>query len=318
MKRVYVTLGLIIALLFIGFAWWKHGTSPVNSKNKTPKIFVVEPGQGVRAIAKNLKDQGLIKDPVVFFLLTKKMRIDNKIEAGDYRLFPSMNAGDIAQELTHGTLDIWVTIPEGQRASEIAETLKEKMPNYDESWDAKLEENEGYLFPDTYLVPTDADIDTIISLMRNNFDSKYSTIDTSNTKLSKAQIVSIASLIEREARHQEDRPIVSGVIQNRLGQGMKLDLDATIQYALGYQADEKRWWKSALSLDDLALNSPYNTYKVAGLPPTPISNPGIESLRAAVNPTDSDYLYYITDKNGINHYAKTLQEHNNNINKYGL
>ncbi|MCL4387469.1 endolytic transglycosylase MltG, partial [Patescibacteria group bacterium] len=126
----------------------------------------------------------------------------------------------------------------------------------------------------------------------------------------------VAYLIEREAKKDEDRPLVASVILNRFNIGMKLDIDATIQYALGYQEDEKRWWKKSLTLDDIKLNSPYNTYRVSGLPPTPISNPGLASLQAVVNPSDTNYLYYITDSKGINHYGKTLEEHNANIQKY--
>lgn len=318
MKRVYVTVAILLVLFVIALAWWINGTSAVNKNDNTPKIFVIQPGQGIRAVSKNLKDQGLIKDQVAFFLLTKKMGIDSKIQAGEFRLFPSMSASDIANEFTHGTQDLWVTVPEGQRALEIAETLENKMPNYDPSWNQTLEENEGYLFPDTYSFPRDADIDMIVKTMRDNFDSKYTTLDTSKTNLSKAQIVTLASLIEREARHDEDRPIVSSVINNRLDIGMKLDIDATLQYVLGYQPDEKRWWKQGLTNEDKLINSPYNTYRVAGLPPAPISNPGIESLRAAVNPTSTEYLYYITDQTGTNRYGKTLDEHEANIQEYGL
>lgn len=318
MKRLYVTFGILVLLIVISFVWWKNGTSAADPNNNTPKIFIIEPGQGVRAIAKNLKDQGLIKDQIVFFLLTKKLGLDSKIQAGDYRLFSSMSASEIANELTHGTLDIWITVPEGQRALEIADSLKEKMPEFEESWNKVLEENEGYLFPDTYLFPKDSTIETIVSLMRKNFDTKYENLDTSKTDLTKEEIVILASLIEREARHSEDRPKVSSVIHNRLDLGMKLDIDATIQYALGYQENEKRWWKSGLTNGDKQINSPYNTYRVAGFPPAPISNPGLSSLEAAIKPSETDYLYYITDKSGTNRYAETFEQHEANIEKYGL
>lgn len=318
MKRILITIGLLIIISSAALLWWKHGISPKDPDNNTPKIFIIEQGQGVRAIAKNLKDQGLIKDPVVFFLLTKQLRLDGKIQAGDYRLFPSMSATEIAKELTHGTLDIWITIPEGKRALEIAEELKEKMPKYEPLWNGELEKNEGYLFPDTYLFPKDANIETIISLMKNNFDLKYKTLNTSKTNLSKEEIVTLASLIEREAKHANDRPLVSSVINNRLNLGMKLDIDATLQYILGYQENQKRWWKEGLTSQDKLINSSFNTYRVAGLPPGPISNPGLSSLEAAVNPAKTDYLYYITDKNGTNRYAETFEKHQENISKYGL
>lgn len=318
MKRVYVTVTILAVLIVLSLSWWIRGTSPANSKDNTPKIFIIDKGQGVRAIAKNLKDLGLIKDPIAFFLLTKQTGLDSKIQAGSFRLNPSMSAKEIASQLTVGTLDIWITIPEGQRAGEIADALEKNMPNYDPSWNAKLEANEGYLFPDTYLMPKDADIDTIIMIMRKNFDSKFDTLDTSKTILSKEQIVTLGSLIEREARHAEDRPIVSSVIHNRLGIGMKLDIDATLQYIRGYDKVQKKWWPNNITNEDKKSASLYNTYGRAGLPPAPISNPGLSSLEAAVNPANSNYLYYITDANGVNRYAETLDEHEENISTYGL
>ncbi len=317
MKR-FLVLVVILFLICGGlFAWWKNGLEPVNKNDKTSKIFVVEKGTGLRAISNNLKEQGLIKDSIIFFLLTRKLNLDKRIEAGDFRLSPSMTTEEIINTLTHGTLDIWITIPEGKRADEIADILKENMPTYDESWRAILKEKEGYLFPDTYLFAKDSTINQIIFKLTENFETKYSTIQNLNS-LSQQEIVIIASLIEREAMRNQDRALVASVIENRLDIGMGLQIDATIQYALGYQENEQTWWKKNLTLDDLKINSPYNTYKNTGLPPTPISNPGLPALEAAANPASTNYLYYISDKNGINHYAKTLAEHNANIKKYGL
>lgn len=318
MKKRYVILVILAAFLSLTFLWWRNGLQPANTSNKQSKIFIVGKGQGVREIAKNLKNEGLIRDQIVFFLYARFNGIDKKIQAGDFRLNPSMKAAAVAENLTHGTLDIWVTIPEGLRADEIADILKTKMPSYDESWRIALRQNEGYLFPDTYLIPRGADADTVIKKLKETFEEKFKTLSFSKTNFSKNQIVIIASLIEREAKHDEDRALVASVILNRLGLGMKLDLDATIQYALGYQTDEKRWWKKSLTLEDLKLNSPYNTYKVAGLPPTPISNPGLSSLEAVINPARTNYLYYISDSKGVNHYAETIEQHNANIKKYGL
>jgi len=186
------------------------------------------------------------------------------------------------------------------------------------SWNEELEKYEGSLFPDTYLFPKDSTIDTIITIMTNNFEEKYKTLDTSRVNFSKEEIITLASLIEREAKHSDDRLRVSSVIHNRLDLGMKLDIDATLQYTLGFQPDEKRWWKKSLTNDDKKVNSPYNTYTRAGLPPGPISNPGLLSLEAAISPAQTDYLYYITDSSGQNRYAQTLEEHEENISKYGL
>lgn len=317
MKRLYVFFSLVCLSLIGGFLWWQNGTSAVNSKDKTINIFVVEKGAGVREIANKLKSEKLITSPIVFFLLVKKEGLDSKIQAGDFRLSPSMTTLEIAQNLTHGTLDIWVTIPEGKRAEEIADILQKSLPTYKDYWRNELDKNEGYLFPDTYLFPKDTDITTIVSVMKNTFEKKYQKLSI-NKNYTKNEIVTIASLIERETKHEEDRPLVASVITNRLRIGMKLDIDATIQYALGYQQAKKSWWKKELAQEDINLKSPYNTYRNPGLPPSPIANPGFASLQAAANPAKTNYLYYIADKNGINRYGSTLDEHEANIAKYGL
>ncbi len=318
MKKITISITLLVIVVFASTLWWKNGISPVNPSNKNPYVFVVEKGDGVREIANRLKSKGFIKSPIAFFLLVKQLGIDKKIEAGDFRLSPSMTAQEVAQNLTHGTLDIWITVPEGKRATEIAETLKEKIPTYNSSWINALVPNEGYLFPDTYLIPKDADIKTIVSQMKDNFDRKYATLDASKIKLSKNEIIILASMIEREAKFSEDRPLVASVLLNRFEIGMKLDIDATVQYLLGYSKEENNWWRKNITYADLKINSPYNTYLNAGLPPTPMANPGIEALKAIISPTNTNYIYYISDKTGHLHFAKNLQEQNANIEKFGL
>jgi len=319
MKKISF-LVVILILVAGGFlAWWINGTLPPTPSDKSPKGFAVKRGQGVREIANNLKSEGLIKDPVIFFIIVKKLGLDQKIQAGDFSLSPSMNAVDIAKALQVGTSDLRVVIPEGKRAEEIADILKDRLGSYQESWRASLVLYEGYLFPDTYSFPKDSTIDQIITIMRNNFEKKYNSIPPNNsTRLSKEQVVIIASLVEREAKRAEDRPLVASVILNRLRTGMPLQIDATIQYALGYQTGGKTWWKKEVTFDDLKINSTYNTYTNPGLPPHPISNPGQEALSAVINVPNTGYLFYVSDKSGHNHYAKTLEEHNANIQKYGL
>ena len=319
MKRLIVGILLIILIVAGVWAWWTNGLQSADTKDHTAKIFVVKKGDGVREISFNLKKEGLIKDPTVFFLETKLLGLDKQLQAGDFRLNPSMSASEIAYNLTHGTLDIWVTIPEGQRADEIADTMEAKIPSYKPDWRVHLDANEGYLFPDTYLIPRTADVNIVISLMKTNFETKYASVkDTKTTNLSDQDTVIVASLIEREASFAQDRPLVASVIMNRLNIGMGLGIDPTVQYALGYQPDTKTWWKKDLTVSDLAVDSPYNTRKNPGLPPGPISNPGLSALKAALNPASSDYLYYLSDKQGHLHFAKTLAEHNANIKKYGI
>jgi UPF0755 protein len=305
----------IIAVILIGFFWWNLNLMPVNARDHNEVMFTVPPGSGIKAIARSLQSQGLIRNSFIFTIMTQQSGLDKKIQAGDFRLSPALSSKEIATRLSKGVEDIWVTIPEGKRAEEIAAILKDKIPEYDSSWEDELIKNEGYLFPDTYLIPHNATIDSIVTLLTSTFAERYKAVTTNKTNLTQQQIVTLASLIEREARHDQDRPLISSVMHNRLDIGMPLQIDATVQYAIGTEGD---WWKKDLTFDDLKVNSPYNTYVVTGLPPGPISNPGLKALQAAANPDNTDYLYYITDKNGVNHYAKTGEEHNANIRRYGL
>jgi UPF0755 protein len=316
MKRLIAIILILAIAVFSALVWWTDASQPVDPNNKNITIFTIEEGKGVRDIASNLKAKGLIKSPVAFFVLVRQQGLDKKIQAGRYRLSPSMNMSEVAQNLTHGSFDTTITFTEGQRAAELAEILKENISSYNPSWNSTLEQNEGYLFPDTYDFAPTADIMTIIRKMRARFDEIYSSIDTSKSKLSKPEIVTLASLIEREAITNEERPVIAGILMNRLNAGIALQVDATIQYAKGKNAQTNKWWDPVFIEEYKSVKSDYNTYLFAGLPPGPISNPGLESLKAAANPVDTDYMFYIHGKDGIIRYAKTSAEHGANIEKY--
>lgn len=314
MKKSWIIIVLVVIVGFITIAWWKNGNAPVNAKDATKKVFVIPKGVAVRIIGNSLKEQGLIKDPVVFFLYIKKNGLDKKIQAGSYKLSPSMSLSQLVNELGQGTVDVWITIPEGYRATEIAEVLKANIGTYNDSWVEPLEAQEGYLFPDTYLIPKDADVTTIISILNNNFYSKIASIGLDRDSKNLSSIITMASLIEREALRDDEKPIIASVINNRLRNDMSLDIDATLQYVKGKNF-KGEWW-SVPTGGDKDINSPYNTYKNIGLPPGPIANPGFEAIRAAANPGRSDYYFYIHDESGKVHFARTLEEHNRNVEKY--
>lgn len=314
--KSFISLFFIGALFVVGLMFFSL-SQPVDKNDKTPIIFVVNPGEPVRSIGDRLQKEGLIRNNLVFLLTVKRLGIEQKIQAGDFRLSKDKTPEQIANELTTGTLDVWIQIIEGLRAEEIAEILKEKIPTYENTWLVQLKKNEGHLFPDTYLIPKDADINLIIGVLTNNFDNKIESLkQVDNNGLSLAESIILASIVEREALFDEDRGIIAGILLNRLRIGMALQADATVQYALGYQPEEKDWWKKALTKDDLGINSPFNTYRHAGLPPKPISNPGLASFKAVFNPTDTDYLYYLHDSTGRTYYGRTIEEHNNNIKRY--
>lgn len=303
----------IILVFIIGFIfWWTNGSSALNPKDTSEKTFVVERGSGLSQIAENLRDEGIIKNKTVFALQARFKGIDKKIRAGDYKLSPSMDVSEILKTMSQAPLEIWITIPEGFRAEEIADALQANIPSYNESWREQLIAKEGYLFPDTYLIPRDATIETVLSVFENNFNNKVSEAGLSN-RADLEDLVIIASLIEREAFADAEKPTIASVISNRLRQGMALDIDATLQYAKGKV--NGKWWTVPTAADK-NINSPYNTYKNPGLPPGPIGNPGIESIKAAANPESTNYFFYLHDADGNVYFSRTLEEHNANVNRY--
>lgn len=312
MKKLVVFLSLLILVTSGFFVWWKNGSTAVNTANHQQKLFVIARGATVREIGKKLKDEGLIRNPIVFFLYIKKQGSDKNIQAGDYRLSPSMNLRKLVDTLNHGTLDVWITVPEGYRADEIADLFKKSIKTYKDSWRNELNSNEGFLFPDTYLIPTDASVDTIVAIMKNNFYKKIGELGIKENDPSLRQTVIVASIVEREAKNIEDKAGVASVIYNRLRIGMPLQIDASVQYVLG---KEGAWWKNPTS-QDLKIDSTYNTYLNPGLTPGPISNPGTDALKVSYSPYKTSYLYYVSDDKGRLHFASTLDSHEKNIEKY--
>jgi UPF0755 protein len=214
---------------------------------------------------------------------------------------------------------MWFTVIEGLRKEEIAQLVAQ---NFDipETEFIKAS-NEGYLFPDTYLIPKDATLDMILAVFQKNFDKKFSSELRNKAKakgLSDKEVIILASLVEKEARRYENKVKVASIILKRFKKDWALDLDATVQYALGYQPNQKTWWKKNLTVQDLQIESPYNTYKSRGLPPGPINSPGLDSINAVLAADENTpYWFYISSKDGSTmHYAKTAEEQQENIRKY--
>ena len=199
---------LVVLILFIlgSFIVYKEGTLPVNPQDKSSVIFVVNKGESINTIARNLHNANLVRNSIVFFVVVKKLAIERSIQAGDFRLNRSMDAEEIARGLTHGTLDTWVTVVEGLRKEEIASVFSKthSIPEIIFNKHAI----EGYLFPDTYLVPTSADVTQVLSLFRTNYNRKITNEMKQRAKqinLTMDEVLVLASVVEREARHPEDK-----------------------------------------------------------------------------------------------------------------
>lgn len=293
----YSFLALIITFLFICIYGYRL-TLPV-SKKSDPQEFKIEKGESVTLIANHLKSAKLIRSPLYFRYIVRQQNLT--LQAGVYQISPSLLPKTIATTLTKGlAVDHKLIIPEGFRAEQIAETAGLSIKEFLTA----VKNLEGQLFPDTYFIRDGITSAELVTILHDNFVKKSGTVDK--------QTLILASLVERETRGNEEKPVVAGILKKRLDAGWPLELDATIQYVLGKPGN---WWPNTTLLDR-KFSSPYNTYLHTGLPPGPIGNPGLTSIRAVQNSVESPYWFYLHDKSGGIHYGATLEEHNQNISKY--
>jgi UPF0755 protein len=315
--RLAIFFVVVVVIATAVWGWWRDGISPVDPQDQVPVLFVVNNGEGVRAIANRLSQERLIRSSTSFYVLVKYLGIEKQIQAGDFRLSRTMNAQEIAQELTHGIVDVWVTTLEGWRVEEVAGKLTKELDI--PSAEFLKVAREGYMFPDTYLIPNEATAGAISETFLRTFNQKITAqmrTDVKKTGLTFEEVIVLASIVEREGRTNEDRPVIAGILLNRLRADWPLQADATLQYALGYQSVEKTWWKKYLTNEDKKIKSLFNTYEHTGLPPAPISNPGISAINAVIYSQPSSYWYYLHDEQGNIHVGKTLEDHEANIEKY--
>lgn len=311
-------------LLALASVWvWWQSTPPSNS---TRSVLVRIPsGVGAAGTARRLAAAGVIRNATVFLWYARLHGEAGRFRAGDYRLSPSLTAGEIIARLRrggHDNDDHTLTVPEGWTLKQIAAALSRKGIVRDSTAFLALvsEPNpplrapfplpktglEGYLFPDTYQFLPNAGPRKVAQAMLDRFTAAFydrhrAEIEQSGHTLH--EIVTIASLIEREAETEPDRPRIAGVIENRLRRSMKLDIDATVLYALGRHKDRVLY-------KDLEVDSPYNTYRHKGLPPGPIASPGLPSLEAALHPEKHDFLFYVASPDGSHVFTRSEPEHN--------
>lgn len=310
---------------------------PKSSSLSEETVFKIEKGEDSRIISLNLEKADLIRWSPIFRTYVHLKGVANKIQAGSYLLSPSMNIIEITEKLVKGdVIKEKITIIEGWDLRDIALYFEERgMFASGEFWETAglpatttkaedfslnfefLKEKpknislEGYLFPDTYEIKPDDSLEDIIEKMLNNFDKKISPYKDMISGSGKTlfEIITMASLIEKEVKTKEDKELVSGILWKRLKNSMPLQVDATVGYILG----EK---KLRISIEESQIDSPYNTYKYRGLPLGPISNPGLDSILAAISLKESPFWYYLSKPNGETVFSKTLGEHEAAIEEY--
>ncbi|MEQ1500121.1 MAG: endolytic transglycosylase MltG [Parcubacteria group bacterium] len=308
-KKVAIVFGVALVILFTYvFLNQPPKNFPLGS------IVTITRGESLQTIAENLYRTGAIRYPAVFRIHVILLGGERRVIAGDYLLNKKDGPGVLAYRLVEGQfrLDVAkVTIPEGWNVFQIADYLEKSLINFNkESFVDVAKKDEGYLFPDTYFVPLIARPNTIIGLMKGTFKDKIESVPgLANSSHSLEEIITMASILEGEAVTEESRRIVAGILWNRISRGIPLQVDSTFSYVNGKNTYE-------LTLKDLKIDSPYNTYKYKGLPPGPINNPGLDSITAALNPIATDYLYFLSSKSGKMYYAKTFEEHKRNKELY--
>lgn len=325
---IFISVFLVLTLFFTAAS-----CKPATENKEKPEIekgveveVIIKEGMNLTQIANLLEEKGVIDDAFIFRLYVQQQGKEKNLLPGTYELITGSEFEVVLNKIISGEKQIIykLTIPEGFIVNQIKERILQDIP-FIENEELESASNisnytsyeflkgmaslEGFLFPKTYDVTIDYSALNIIEMMLTQFQLEIQTLDWSyadQNGYSHYGILKIASLIEREAYIAEERELISAVIHNRLKIDMLLQVDATVRYALNK-------WDGIVTFDDLEIESPYNTYKYTGLPPTPICNPGLASLEAALNPADADYLYYVViDENTHEHkFSNTLEEHEN-------
>lgn len=336
--RYVICIGSL-ALLATGVAlwYWSGQVETARGPVAEEQVFVVDKGDGAMEVAQKLEQAGIIKSRLTFLYYVMRSGLQHKLQSGEYRLSGSLALPAIVDRLVTGKVippGVKVTFPEGFTAAMVAKRLTETgLPGDDflaivsapyPKWKERfkflqsvpqLKTLEGFLFPDTYIFPREATGELIVNELLKIFEKKawplFATYQ-GQTKLNTYESLILASIIEEEGKNAEERRIMSDIFLKRLNINQPLQSDATVNYALGTS-------KMQPSLNDIGTDSPYNTYRYPGLPPTPIANPGLESLRAALDPIPNEYYYFLNNiETGETVFSKTFEEHVANRQKHGL
>ena len=330
MKRLAVLLLLILIVVAAAGAWLYVGVDrPYKGYGESEQFLEIPLGSGPGSIGRRLADAGVVRDRASFRLAVWLTGKGRRLQAGEYRFDRPLSAREVVDKLARGEVYVRpITFPEGLTIKQMAALYENKGFGAADSFikaahdaalinglDPQAADLEGYLFPDTYSLPRKATAAQLVARMVGAFEKALSPEirqQAASRGLGVRQLVTLASIVEKETAHAEERPLVAAVYSNRLKIGMGLQCDPTVIYAL----DRLGRYNGNLTRADLQLDSPYNTYRYAGLPPGPIASPGRASLAAAASPADVSYLYFVSRNDGSHAFASTLDEHNRNVQEY--
>jgi len=320
-RRALVVAGIALVLLLAGsLLLYARYFGPAD-KTQPVSEFIVVPDASFEEVAQELKAKGYIRSMTAFGIAYGATGHLRGIREGGYRISPAMDVWTVAEKLSEPPYLAWITVPPGLRKEQIADLLAEKLdwtPEEKKAWvevdtAPSPEQREGVYFGDTYLIPYDQPPAQVAARLRARFEEKFAPYATTlaEKNVTWTEALTMASLIEREAA-KNDKALVAGILWNRINDGMRLQVDATLQYIRG---QEGNWWPVPRP-EDKQLDSPFNTYRHEGLPPHPIASPSIESIEAALNPEDTNCMYYLHDADGQIHCSPTYAGHVANVNRY--
>jgi UPF0755 protein len=346
-ERIVLVATLVALVALLGAGVWLLSSTPGTLENEAPPrlgptpatgsdiiVVHVDAGDGASQIGEKLEKAGAIRSARLFRVLAALMGVGDHLAPGDYEFQHGETALTAVRRISQGiTASLIVTIPEGLRSEEIGKLLEERgvvsaadfqralHDQYSASFLSQLPPDaplEGFLFPATYGFARGATGHDVVQQLLTAFDDRYKASLTPAVTANRSlyDVVTLASIVEREAQVAQERPVIASVFANRLEEGIPLQADPTVQYALGSDpasVAQFGYWKGELSLADLAVDSPYNTYANPGLPPGPISNPGLDSLLAAAQPAQTNYLFFVAKPDGSHAFAETLEEHHQNV-----
>jgi UPF0755 protein len=347
-RLLAVVVSVFVVALTAGTAWFVMGTPgsvfsdeserivPPISTNGAPVILTVKQGESAKAIGADLQKQGIIRSSRLFEIMVGLRGVQNSLEAGDYEFDPGTPVVVVVDRIATGkTASRDVVIPEGRRVEEVGEILEKAgvvskdaflaalvKSQYDEAFLQQVNASslEGFVFPAKYEFHRGAKPQEVVDTLLRGFQSNVADkVQLEGQDLTLEQVVTLASIVEREAQTPSERPIIASVFLNRLKAGIPLQADPTVQYAVARDAASVRqyaYWKKELTVDDLKIDSPYNTYLNSGLPPGPIASPGLAAIQAVVRPADTNYLFFVAKGDGTHLFAETLEEHLRNVEKY--
>lgn len=311
MKRIALTVGALIILSAISLVWLT--TAP--SDFPQYRIVSIPQNIGLTGSASILKTEHIVRSEILFKVIALVIGGRRSMKSGDYLFDTPVGVWTVARRLVSGEQGlsrVKVTFPEGATTREMGKILTNAIPGFDaDDFYKKASPDEGYIFPDTYFFFPNVTVDEVVKTARKEFDEKTSSLATQIKASGRSlhDIIIMASIVEKEGVDDASRHLIAGILWKRLDRGVRLQIDSPFLYSIGKSSDK-------LTLADLALDSPYNTYRRDGLPAGPISNPGLSAIDAAIHPTASPYWFFLSDSKNVFHYARTFAEHVANKQKY--